>query len=88
MDNLSSHKRDATRKLNEDARLMTSSCRPTAQTSTPSSFFRQGQAAPQITSLRDSQSPLGGHASVLDQITPTDTANYCFKHCGYTLRET
>jgi len=88
MDNLSSHKRDATRKLIEDAEAHVLFLPPYSPDLNPIEMvFAKVKQLLRSLACRTCKALWEAMQSILDKITPTDAAN-CFKHCGYTLRET
>lgn len=87
MDNLSSHKRDTTRKLIEDAEARVLFLPPYSPDLNPIEMvFAKVKQLLRTLACRTRKTLWDAMQSVLDQITPTDAVN-CFKHCGYTLRE-
>jgi len=85
LDNLSSHKRERTRRLIEQRGAGLGFLPPYSPDLNPIEMVfskikqrLRGRAARTVEAL------WSGMQSVLDQVTPTDAAN-CFRHCGYSL---
>ena len=87
MDNLSSHKRETTRKLIEDVEARVLFLPPYSPDLNPIEMvFAKIKQLLRSMACRTKKTLWDAMQSVLDQINPTDAAN-CFNHCGYTLRD-
>lgn len=85
LDNLSSHKRERTRQLIEQAGAELMFLPPYSPDLNPiEMIFAKIKQLLRSLACRTRQTLWRAMQSVLDQITPTDAAN-CFHHCGYTL---
>jgi transposase len=85
MDNLSSHKRAATRKLIEDAGATLLFLPPYSPDFNPIEMvFSKIKQLLRSMACRTRQALWNAMQSVLDRVTASDAAN-CFAHCGYTL---
>ena len=86
MDNLSSHKRAATRALIEAAGAAVLFLPPYSPDLNPIELiFAKVKQLLRSLACRTREALWPAMQSVLDQITPSDAGN-CFRHCGYTLR--
>lgn len=86
MDNLSSHKRDRTRELIEQAGATLWYLPPYSPDLNPiEMIFSKIKHLLRSLAARTRQALWDAMQSVLDQVTATD-AQHCFAHCGYTLR--
>jgi transposase len=86
MDNLSSHKRSATRELIEAAGAAVLFLPPYSPDLNPiEMIFAKAKHLLRSLACRTREELWTKMQSVLDQITSSDAAN-CFRHCGYTLQ--
>lgn len=86
MDNLSSHKRSATRVLIAAAGAQVLFLPPYSPDLNPiEMIFAKLKHLLRSLGCRTREALWGVMQSVLDQITASDAAN-CFRHCGYTLQ--
>jgi len=86
MDNLSSHKRDRTRRLIEAAGAELRFLPPYSPDLNPiESIFSKIKGVLRSIGCRTIDALWRAMQGVLDRVTASDAAN-CFRHCGYTLR--
>jgi transposase len=86
MDNLSSHKRSATRELIEGVGAQVLFLPPYSPDLNPiEMIFAKVKQLLRSLACRTREALWQAMQSVLDQITASDAAN-CFRHCGYTLQ--
>lgn len=86
MDNLSSHKRDRTRQLIEQAGATLLYLPPYSPDLNPiEMIFSKIKQLLRSLAARTRQTLWQTMQSVLDQVTASDAA-HCFAHCGYTLQ--
>jgi transposase len=86
LDNLSSHKRDRTRRLIEAAGAQLLFLPPYSPDLNPiEMIFAKVKHLLRSLACRTREALWHAMQSVLDHISATDAAN-CFRHCGYTLR--
>jgi transposase len=86
MDNLSSHKRQRTRELIEEAGARLVFLPPYSPDLNPiEMIFAKIKQALRSLACRTRDALWQAMQSVLDQVTSSDATN-CYKHCGYTLQ--
>ena len=86
MDNLSSHKRQSTRKLIENAGATLLFLPPYSPDLNPiEMIFSKIKQLLRSMACRTGEALWKAMQSVLDRVTASDALN-CFKHCGYTLQ--
>ena len=86
MDNLSSHKRETTRKLIEDVEARVLFLPPYSPDLNPIEMvFAKIKHLLRSLECRTRKALWEAMQSVLDAVTPSDAIN-CYKHCGYSLR--
>jgi transposase len=86
MDNLSSHKRDKTRRLIESAGAQLLFLPPYSPDLNPiEMIFAKIKQILRSLACRTREQLWSTIQPVLDQVTASDAAN-CFRHCGYTLQ--
>ena len=86
MDNLSSHKRERTRKLIEATGAAVLFLPPYSPDLNPiEMIFAKVKQLLRSMACRTREALWGLMQSVLDQVNASDAAN-CFRHCGYTLQ--